>query len=66
MAGGVYTDFVTINHSHVLGKSPQLQTPPRHLVGGFRFDNIVADNQFVNEYLDSEMVVNAGLNAINR
>jgi hypothetical protein len=44
LAGGVFTDIVIISHSHVLGRSPKEQTSPCHLVGGFHFDNVVADN----------------------
>ncbi len=56
MAGGVFADIVIISHSHVLGKSPNEQTSPCDLVGGFRFDNVVADNVFIIENLDSHMV----------
>lgn len=56
LAGGVFTDIVIISHSHVLGRSPKEQPSPCHLVSGFHFGNVVADNCFV-EKLDSPMGV---------
>lgn len=57
MAGGVFTDIVIVSHSHVLGRSPKEQTSPCHLVRGFHFGHVVADNCFV-EHLDSQIALN--------
>ena len=61
LAGGVFTDIVIISHSHVLGKSPKEQTSPCHLVGGFHFDNVVADNCIIDTTFNALRILVLGM-----